>query len=519
MSDKERDSIQEMEDIQKGLEAFLQQEMQEMQTSGRGTGRNPGYRAANVGGRAADRPSPQMYDMKEKDEEEEELDVIGSGRRARSREDYAEDWDDPAYRKRQAVRRETERKTSESRNGGSRSSNADRHRQETTDRTHRRRREDYTDAYDDYEDDYDDYNDKKRSGRKSGKRKEIDTKTDKKRKKENKKGARGGKQKKKSGFKRFLIAVALIIVFLAAGLYALVGKVYGEMNYEEIESVASSPMKKEGVTNILLIGNDSRENGEDGRSDAMILLSISNKTRKIYMTSLLRDMYVEIPGHKGNRLNAAYSYGGAELLMETIEQNFDIHISRYVLVNFEAFANLVDAVGGVDLELTSKEVEYVNGYLVEYNILLGRPEGTDYFADTSGGMVHLNGPQALAYCRNRYIGTDFGRTERQRKVLTEVIHKLPKGVLTNPQELIDGLMPNLTTNLTQTECYQLSLMAPKAVTYDIIQNSIPLEGTYKDATIRKMAVLEVDFEANKKFLQENLYGDGDSTSTSEASGD
>ena len=449
MSDRERDSIQEMEDIQKGLEAFLQQEMQEMQTSGSGSGK------CGTGRRTAERPAPQMFDMTENDEDEEELDVIGSGRRARA-DDYAEDWDDPAYRKRQVARRETTRKTSENRNSGDRSnSNADRRRQE----------------------------------------------------------AGSGRKKKKSGFKRFLIAVALILVFLAAGLYVLVGKVYAEMNYEEIESVASSPMKEEGVTNILLIGNDSRENGEDGRSDAMILLSISNKTKKIYMTSLLRDMYVEIPGHKDNRLNAAYSYGGAELLMETIEQNFDIHISRYVLVNFEAFANLVDAVGGVDLELTGKEVEYVNGYLVEYNILLGRPEGTDYFDDLSGGMVHLNGPQALAYCRNRYIGTDFGRTERQRKVLTEVIHKLPKGVLTNPKGLIDGLMPNLTTNLTQAECYRLSLMAPKILTYDIIQNSIPIEGTYKDATHRKMSVLEVDFEANKKFLQENLYGTGDSTAT------
>ena len=475
MSDRERDSIQEMEDIQKGLEAFLQQEMQEMQASGAATRRGNGRPAANAGThtteRQAGRPTPQMYDMREDDEEEEELDVIGSDRRARSREDYAEDWDDPAYRRRQTARR-----TTESRNSG-------------------------------------------RSNSNSRSRQETDTKADKKSRKGDKKGSKGGRKKKKSGFKRFLIAVALIIVFLAAGLYVLVGKVYGQMKYEEIESVASSPMKEEGVTNILLIGNDSRENGEDGRSDAMILLSISNKTKKIYMTSLLRDMYVDIPGHKGNRLNAAYSYGGAELLMETIEQNFDIHISRYVLVNFEAFANLVDAVGGVDLELTSKEVEYVNGYLVEYNILLGRPEGTDYFEDTSGGMVHLNGPQALAYCRNRYIGTDFGRTERQRKVLTEVIHKLPKGVLTNPKELIDGLMPNLTTNLTQAECYQLSLMAPKILTYDIIQNSIPLEGTYKDATIREMAVLEVDFEANKKFLQENLYGDGDSTATSEASAD
>ena len=496
MSDREKNSIQEMEDIQKGLEAFLQQEMQEMKASG--TGRQTTGRTA-----------PQMYDMKEEDEEEEELDVIRSDSRERAREDYAEDWDDPAYRKRQAARRETARREAENR-----SNNHSRNRQETSDRPRRRRQEDYADDYEDYEEDYKDYNDRKRSGRKADRSEETDTRADKKNRKSNKKAARG-RRKKKSGFKRFLIAVALIVVFLAAGLYVLVGKVYGEMNYEEITSVASSPMKEEGVTNILLIGNDSRENGEDGRSDAMILLSISNKTKKIYMTSLLRDMYVDIPGHKGNRLNAAYSYGGAELLMETIEQNFDIHINRYVLVNFEAFANLVDAVGGVDLELSSKEVEYVNGYLVEYNILLGRPEGTDYFADTSGGMVHLNGPQALAYCRNRYIGTDFGRTERQRKVLAEVIHKLPKGVLTNPKGLIDGLMPNLTTNLTQAECYQLGLMAPKFVTYDIIQNSIPLEGTYKDATIREMAVLEVDFEANKKFLQENLYGEGDSTSTAE----
>lgn len=447
MSDRERDSIQEMEDIQKGLEAFLQQEMREMQTS---------------------RLAPQMYDMKE-DEEEEELDVISSGRR--TREDYAEDWDDPTYRRRQAQRRETSHREPHREN-----SHRDTSHRETSHRETARRTE------------------APRSSEKQGARK------------------KSPKKKKKSGFKRFLISVALIIVFLAAGLYALVGRVYGEMKYEKIESVASSPMKEDGVTNILLIGNDSRENGEDGRSDAMILLSISNKTKKIYMTSLLRDMYVDIPGHKGNRLNAAYSYGGAELLMETIEQNFDIHISRYVLVNFEAFANLVDAVGGVDLELTSTEVEYVNGYLVEYNILLGRPEGTDYFADTSGGMVHLNGPQALAYCRNRYIGTDFGRTERQRKVLTEVIHNLPKGMVTNPKGLIDGLMPNLTTNLTQAECYQLSLMAPKVLSYEIIQNSIPLEGTYKDATIREMAVLEVDFDANKKFLQENLYGEGDSSS-------
>ena len=135
------------------------------------------------------------------------------------------------------------------------------------------------------------------------------------------------------------------------------------MNYKEVYAVSGEPLKAKGVTNILLIGNDSRTAGEDGRSDAMILLSISDKTKTIHMTSLLRDMYVDIPGHDGNRLNAAYSFGGAELLMETVEANLDVEVNRFVQVNFQAFADVVDAVGGVDLEVTNEEVLLINGYL------------------------------------------------------------------------------------------------------------------------------------------------------------
>lgn len=314
------------------------------------------------------------------------------------------------------------------------------------------------------------------------------------------------KKKRKSGLKKFLITVAVLAVLFGAGSYYLMGKIYAKMNYTKVESVATDPVKEDGVVNILLIGSDSRGEGQEGRSDAMILLSISDKTKKIYMTSLLRDMYVEIPGYKNNRLNAAYSYGGPELLMETIEQNLDISVNRYVVVNFEAFAKLVDAVGGIELELTSEEIEYVNGYLVEYNMLLNRPQGTDNMDTSVSGLVHLNGAQALAYSRNRYLGTDFGRTERQRKVLSAVIGKAPKALLTNPKELMDGLLPNLTTNLTQNEIYGLSFAAPKALTYEIVQSSIPIDGSYQNATIRDMAVLEVDFEANKQYLQENIYG-------------
>lgn len=363
----------------------------------------------------------------------------------------------------------------------------------------RRGRADGYDDYDDWTEDYEeDWDRKKRPVKRTSRQNGGTSRRNKKTKPKKK------PRKRSSGLRAFLFRVVMLLFFLAAGLYFVVAAAYSKLNYHEIEGLTSESMREDGVINILLIGNDSRENGEDGRSDAMILLSVNSKKQKIYMTSLLRDMYVEIPGHDGNRLNAAYSFGGAKLLMETVEQNFDIDINRYILVNFEAFANLVDAVGGVDLELSSEEIEWVNAYLNEYNLLTEKEFGTDYMDVSKAGMVHLNGPQALAYTRNRHIGTDFGRTERQRKVLKEVVRSLPKGML-HPVKLTDGLMPNLTTNLTQWECYQISLMAPFLLTYDIEQNSIPLEGTYKDATIRKMAVLEVDFEANKKYLHQLLF--------------
>lgn len=314
------------------------------------------------------------------------------------------------------------------------------------------------------------------------------------------------RRKKSHKFRNFIIGLLVIMAAVLFLWYLFVGIFFRQMHYKEIPSVALEHMQEDGVTNILLIGNDSRSAGEDGRSDAMILLSISDKTKKIHMMSLLRDMYVEIPGYDGNRLNAAYAYGGPELLMETIEANFDVEVNRYVQVNFQAFANLVDAVGGVDLELTNAEVQLVNAYLNEYNLLEGRPIDTDYLPADAEGMLHLNGPQALAFCRNRYIGDDFGRTERQRKVLSAAIHKVPKALL-HMDQLMEGIFSNITTNLTQAECTLLSGYAVKLAFYDMIQSSIPLEDTYSNASIRGMAVLEVDFEANNAYIRSEIYGE------------
>lgn len=314
------------------------------------------------------------------------------------------------------------------------------------------------------------------------------------------------KKKKGRGLRRVLVILLVLLMLTVTLGYYAIDKIYEHLHYEETEGLRYEPLKEDGVTNILLIGNDSRDGVSGGRSDAMILLSISDKTKSIHMTSLLRDMYVEIPGHKGNRLNAAYSLGGAELLLETIEENLDIEVNRYVLVDFQAFANLIDAVGGVELELTNDEVKWVNAYLNEYNIITGKELTTDYLDESASGRMHLNGPQALAYSRNRSIGNDFGRTERQRKVIEAAVKQIPGAILSDPKGLLGNVLPNLTTNIVPTECFGLAIDAAKFLIYDIEQGSIPMEGTYKDAVIRDMAVLEVDFEANKEYIRTNIYG-------------
>jgi len=313
-------------------------------------------------------------------------------------------------------------------------------------------------------------------------------------------------RKKKSVFRKLFTFVFFAGILICGAAYLAAGYIHDKMNYTVIESVSEEPMKEDGVINILLIGNDSREQGTDGRSDAMILLSLSNQTKTIHMTSLLRDMYVEIPGYDNNRLNAAYAYGGPELLMETLEENFDLEVNRYVQVNFQAFASLVDAVGGVELEVTNEEVQYINKYLVEYNMLEERPVDTDYLDTSLSGKIHLNGPQALAYCRNRYLGTDFGRTERQRKVLSAVFQNAPGLLKNEPLELMNEILPMVTTNLNQTEIMRLFFQAANVLSYDMIQGSVPVEGSYSNATIRGMSVLEVDFDKNKEYIKSNIYG-------------
>lgn len=259
------------------------------------------------------------------------------------------------------------------------------------------------------------------------------------------------------------------------------------------------------VLNILLIGSDSRKSGGKGRSDAMILISINKKTKSIIATSILRDIYLQIPGKKdANRINAAFAFGGANLLLDTIRQNFKINADKYVIVDFYAFIDMVDAVGGVTVKVGKEDIPIINAYVKELNKLTDKDEELDCIKEA--GTLLLNGKQALGYLRNRYIGSDFSRTAKQREVLKQVFDKVKKLKITAITELADRILPQITTNLKEGEIFSLLLSLPSYIKYDIKQGSIPARDSYKDMKIRGMAVLAIDFEKNIRLLHESIYG-------------
>lgn len=273
---------------------------------------------------------------------------------------------------------------------------------------------------------------------------------------------------------------------------------------ENMEDNQTPIINDKDVTNILLIGSDTRKEGGSGRSDAMIIISINKKAKTITATSLLRDIYLQIPGKKNNRINTAYALGGAGLLMDTIEQNFKIKVDRFASVDFYAFIDIVDTIGGITLDITDKEIPVINKYVEEMNRLTGQDNDLDKLS--SPGTYLLNGKQTLGYVRNRYVGTDFARTARQREVLEKIFNGAKDLSLTKLNELMNLILPQVTTNLTEGELFSMILSLPSYANYELQQWSIPMKGTYSNMRINKMSVLGIDFEKNIKEIQSKIYG-------------
>lgn len=275
---------------------------------------------------------------------------------------------------------------------------------------------------------------------------------------------------------------------------------------ENLKNNSTPLMYDQDVYNVLLIGSDTRAKGGTGRSDSMILLSINKKTQKIVETSLLRDIYVGIPGvSEGDRLNAAYAYGGADLLLKTVEQNFKIKVDKYAAVDFYSFIDLIDSVGGVTINISDAEIKVANEYIYELNKLKSLPKSNGLY--TKAGEQKVTGKQALAYSRIRYVGNaDWGRTDRQRIVLNQVFGKIKGMNLSQMNDLLNNLLPEITTNISKGELFSMILSVPTYSKYQIDSWSVPQPGSYSSARIRGMDVLNINFDSCIKQMKTKIYG-------------
>ena len=247
------------------------------------------------------------------------------------------------------------------------------------------------------------------------------------------------KNKKHSGLKIFIgiIVIGVVLAMIGGFIgYTFINSKLNKINYEEVnknEIEVTESVKEElaGYRNIVLFGIDDAD-GYVGRSDCIIIFSINQETKKVKMTSIYRDTYVEVQGHDYTKINHAFAYGKAPLAMSTINRNLDLNITEYVTINFQVVKNIVDLVGGVKIDVTSKEATQIPGI-------------------TSAGTYNLTGEQALAYGRIRKIDTDYQRTERMRTVIDKVFSKVKKMSPLEMNKIADKILPEIHTNITKAE--------------------------------------------------------------------
>lgn len=256
------------------------------------------------------------------------------------------------------------------------------------------------------------------------------------------------------------------------------------------------------VVNILLIGADTLS-GNAARSDTMILMSINHVKKRIVFTSLMRDTYVSIPGYNDNRLNAAFAAGGPNLLIRTIERNFDIKIDHYFTVSIASFEMAVDVIGGVDIAVNNVNYNYFNKYqkFKKYFEGMTQEEATD-----GSVVIHLSGAEALGFARSRDYGDgDFTRTQHQRDLLTQVLTSFKSLSLEEMHELLKAVLPYVSTNMPKSTLKSMIWNVMTYISYDITNARVPCPDGFQFANVRGMEVLLIDFTKNTQYLKDKIY--------------
>ena len=258
------------------------------------------------------------------------------------------------------------------------------------------------------------------------------------------------------------------------------------------------------IVNIALLGVDSEE-GQAGRSDSIMILTVDTIHNKIKLTSIMRDSYVNIDGYGMDKINHAYAFGKEQLAIQTINENFGLNVKDYALVNFTSLPEIVDALNGVDLEIKEDELEYLNGYIDSINAL----EGTSSAHITTAGTHHLDGVQTLAYARIRYTdGGDYVRTERHRTVLTALFKQILDKPATEYLGVLDKLLPYVQTSMNSSSIISLATNTLTAMSSPTIQQErLPLDGYSEGVMIDGIYYLSFDIDYTKEKFMDYIFND------------
>ena len=302
------------------------------------------------------------------------------------------------------------------------------------------------------------------------------------------------------------------IIGTVGGVYIYANSLFNKMEKVEInkdnvgisQDVEDKLSKyDDSITNIALFGIDASDGGV-GRSDSIMIATIDTHNKKLKLTSIMRDSYVNIDGHGLDKINHAYAFGKAELAIKTLNENFDLNISEFAAVNFSTLPKIIDKLGGIELDIDSEELKYINEYIADIN----RVNNTSVSGIETIGLQHVNGTQAMAYCRIRYTsGGDYKRTERHREVLSKMFEKILLMSPTSYPSLLNEILPMISTSLDASEIMDLGNEVLKIGSTSLEQERFPLDGYCEGKMIGGIYYLTFDKETTVNQLHDYIFED------------
>lgn len=270
------------------------------------------------------------------------------------------------------------------------------------------------------------------------------------------------------------------------------------------EAEQQAPVQGNDITNIAFFGIDSRYKGEISRSDSIMIISLDEKHNKVKMSSIMRDTYVDIKGYGKTKINHAYAYGGPQLAMKTINENFNLDIRNYVTVDFFDLEKIIDSIGGVIIDVNKDEIEFLNMYIDEITSI----EKKSVHLVTKPGTYNLNGLQAVAYSRIRYTtGGDFRRTERQRTVLSALFTKIQSLGLIEFPRVVSKLLPYTETSMSSMDILRLGKKVFVSHKMDLDQERFPVDGYCDGNIINGVWYLLANMKETTQHLHKYIYDD------------